>query len=63
MKVVNKTKAVIYIGSKTIKPGETAELSESEASFSGVKALIESGELAVIEEKNQEDKSARRKKR
>jgi|Deesub1362B_J571_1020462.scaffolds.fasta_scaffold00499_36 hypothetical protein len=50
MKVRNKTKAVVYIGNKIIKPGEVTELSKKELEFTGVKAMIESKELEIVEE-------------
>ena len=34
-----------------IKPGESTELTDKELEFSGVKALLKSGELEVVEEK------------
>lgn len=58
MKVVNKTKAVVYIGSKTIKPGETAELTKEELKMSGVKAMLDSGELEVVKESKKKSKEA-----
>ena len=57
MKVQNKTKAV-YIGNKIIKPGKVTELSKEELEFSGVKAMIESKELEIVEE----EKRTKRKK-
>ncbi len=58
MKVQNKTKAVVYIGNKIIKPGKVTELSKEELEFSGVKAMIESKELEIVEE----EKRTKRKK-
>ncbi len=50
-KVVNKSNSTIWIGRKSIKPGESTELTDKELEFSGVKALLKSGELEVVEEK------------
>ena len=48
VKVINKGKSRIWIGSKVIKPGETAELTRDEHSMSGVKALIDEGKLEIV---------------
>ena len=50
MKVKNKSEAVVWVGDKTIEPGEVAELSKEELSMSGVKALLKSGELEAVRE-------------
>ncbi len=55
MKVVNKTKAVVYIGDKIIKPGEVEELSKEEMKMSGVKAMLDSGELEIVKEKRKKE--------
>lgn len=51
MKVLNKTRAVVYIGGKSIKPGEIAELGKEEMKMSGVKAMLDSGELEIVKER------------
>ena len=56
MKVRNRSQAVVWIGDRAIKPDETAELSKEELKMSGVKALIESGELEVVKESKQSKK-------
>jgi len=48
VKVINKSKSRIWIGNKVIKPGETAELTKDELSMSGVKTLLDAGELAIV---------------
>ncbi|MBE8539427.1 DUF7444 family protein [Geoglobus acetivorans] len=65
MKVRNVSNSVVYVADKTIEPGKTAELSKEEMAMSGVKALIESGELEIVEEKTEEkkrEKKAQKKK-
>jgi len=57
MKVRNASKSVIHIGSKAIKPDDVVEITKDEAKMSGVKALLESGELEIVrKEKNDNDK-------
>jgi len=50
MKVLNRSKAVVYIGNKVIRPGEAIELTKDELKMSGVKAMLKSGELEIIKE-------------
>ncbi|WP_456478128.1 DUF7444 family protein [Geoglobus ahangari] len=65
MKVRNRSNSVVYVADKTIEPGKSADLSEDEMKMSGVRALIESGELEIVEEraeeKKRENKSQRKK--
>ena len=48
MKVLNKSRAVIYVGNRIIRPGEAVELTKEEAKMSGVKAMLDSGELVIV---------------
>lgn len=50
MKVVNKTRAVVYIGNKVVNPGDAVELTKEETKMSGVKAMLDSGELEIVKE-------------
>lgn len=61
MKVVNKSKAIVYVGGKVIEPEKTAELTKEELEMSGVKALLNAGELEIVSE-NKESKKNKRKR-
>jgi len=56
MKVKNCSSSVIWIGDFAIKPCEVVELRKEQLSLSGVKALLKSGELKVVEEKAKKEK-------
>ncbi len=49
MKAVNNGKSRIFIGSTVILPGEPVELSADVMKMSGVRALLETGELSAVE--------------
>lgn len=62
MKFVNKSKAIIYIADKRLDPGDAAELNKDEIKMSGVKALLDSGELEIVKEaKKKRDVADKRK--
>ncbi len=61
MKVKNASNSRIFIGSKVIAPGEETELTSEEAKMSGVKALLDSGELVEVKSEKKSKKKAEKK--
>ncbi len=61
IKVKNMSKSRIWIGDRVIKPNEVAEIAKEELEYSGVKALIKSGELKIIKEKEEKKKQEKKK--